>query len=189
MKKLTALVFATLATVAVVAAPSRAQTGLNIVNTVPGTYNPTLGGYLWQYQVQGGSSPALSHWVLGICQNAFSNIIPGSIGFTPGLNPITGFVPTPPGQIEFGTDPTTNLLGIKFDYGYNDGQLRYVRFVLDEQHDAVNLTAKAKSGQNINSFTVVGPSCNPRIPEPGTLSLLALAAPGAVMFFRRRRAA
>jgi hypothetical protein len=187
MARLTALAFATLAMVALCAGSSKAQTGINIVNTVPGTYNSDLGGYLWQYQVQGGSSPALSHWVLGICQNVFNDIMPGSIGYTSGLNPITGFLPTPSGQIEFGTDPTTGLFGLKFDYGYDDGELRYVRFVLDEDHEATTLTAKSKSGGNINTFSVVGPSCSTRTPEPATLAMLSLAAPGAFVFLRRRR--
>jgi hypothetical protein len=188
MKKLAGLVFATLAVITI-AAPVRAQ---NVVNTVPGTFNATLGGYLWQYQVTSGSSPALSHWVLGICNNAFSDILPGSVGYTPGLNPITGFVATPGSQITFGTDPTTALNGIKFDYGYNDGQIRYVRFVLTEDYEPAILTAKTKSGGDVDTFSVVGPSCNvsvQQIPEPGVLALLATGLPLAVGVVRRRRAA
>src|SRR5438034_1314346 len=82
----------------------------SVINTIAGTQQMD-GNYLWQYQVFAGQRPALSHWVLDICEDVFDDIAPGSV-----VN----------GPIEFRDathpDPPTGALGLKFDTGGNDGQ-------------------------------------------------------------------
>lgn len=162
------------------ARPAAAQ---SIINQIAGIQQID-GTYLWQYEVTSGTGPAISHWTLTMCENAFGSLLAGSI---------TG---TNAGKIEFvSPDPRTGVTGLKFDEGFDDGESRTITFRLSQDWEPVLTTAKTKSGQQIDSFTVLAPSCELRenktaIPEPGTMELaLAVALPlaGVVLYRRRRR--
>ncbi len=53
------------------------------------------------YRVKSTNNPSISHWVLGLSEDAYDDLISISEGNT-----------------EFGTDPTSGTTGLKFDTGY-----------------------------------------------------------------------
>lgn len=151
----------------------------SIINLAAGT--PVSGGFLWSYQVSGGSKPALSHWVLSLCDNALGSLVNGSVVGS--------------SKVEFGNDPTTGAYGIKFDTGFNDNEVRTVSFKLSQNFVTVQGDATFKSGNTTPVvLSVAAPGCTTvgnTIPEPATAALLLMgAAPlaGGLMV-RRRRAA
>jgi hypothetical protein len=161
-------------------APSAAQA--QTIENVAAGVSQNNGTYLWQYTVTSGQKPAISHFVLSLCLNAYNSIVPGSVMGSD----VYSFV---------NPDPTTGATGIKFDEGYEGGEVRTVSFLLNQNFVATTGTATFKSGRIETSQQVIAPSCDvlppPQevIPEPGTFALLGagvLPMMGAVVRRRRR---
>jgi hypothetical protein len=94
-------------------------------------------------------------------------------------------------KIEFVVDDSkTGATGIKFDEGFDDGEVRTISFRLSEYWAPVTTTAVMKSSNDTFTLSVVGPSCSKTTaPEAGTLhlALAAAALPLSAMVLRRRR--
>lgn len=173
-----AAVLTILLTVAGARPAAATTTPPSIINQIAGL-EQLDGTYLWQYQITGGSQPALSHWVLSTCEDVFDSLVPGSV---------TG---TDASKISFViNDQKTGATGIKFDEGFDDGEVRTISFRLTEDWAPVTTTASMKSGSDVLHLSVVGPSCEKTTaPEAGTahLVLAAAALPLSAMVLRRRR--
>lgn len=97
------------------------------------------------YQVTSGSSPALSHWVRGLSTCFFDSSDLGSCSEA----------------CEYSSDPQTGTTGIKFDTGYEAGEIRTVSFNLSSNvaegiaEGDVNVSTKA--GVTVNHAKVTGP--------------------------------
>ncbi|MCA9418569.1 MAG: hypothetical protein KC917_19995, partial [Candidatus Omnitrophica bacterium] len=78
--------------------------------------------YVWTYKVTSGAGSsihALSHWVIGICDEYFDHAI------DPGGTTIS--LISPPD-----TDPNLGISGLKFDDGYNDDEMRTVTIYMTQ---------------------------------------------------------
>lgn len=167
-------------------------------------------GYLWRYQVCASdqTNRGLSHWDLSICdaENSWhlgeDDMLYFDLSFFSGSDPY--YYTSAQGmtyRVEFGTDPTTGVKGIKFEYaGPDGGQIGdgltcdTFEFRLTEYFNVEDRQWGAKGGQELDYGTVGGPSCEPAtpppptpppIPEPATLTLLGLG--GLLLAGRARR--
>jgi hypothetical protein len=160
----------------------------SVMNTIAGVLqNDPLGGYLWEYSVYGGKSPALSHWVLDICPDIFNDIIEGSVvggpfEFRPESSPDPSF-------------DDYDAIGLKFDSGTQDDQTKIYSFRTSQEWLPTTTTAFFKSGQNEKIQTgVIAPDCEmngnppppPVVPEPGTMALLVCGCAPLAAGLRRR---
>lgn len=102
------------------------------------------GSCTWRYYVCSGEKPALSHWVLESC-----------VGYNESVNWTTD--PQLNGSIEFGRDPHTDITGIKFDVGMEDGQCATFYFTTSECRGIEVLTG-LKAGKDVYiGQTITGP--------------------------------
>jgi hypothetical protein len=128
------------------------------------------GKFVWTYKVKSGSSPAISHWVLGICLDHDFTTNERNIELVDG-------------------DPHFGLTGVKFEDGYRDNETRYVKLYFDTEM-ALTLTQvdlAVKAGRDKYTGTIYAPGCTPgqEIPEPTTLALVGAGLIGLTA--RRRR--
>ena len=98
------------------------------------------------YQITSGSKPSLSHWVRGLSTCFFDLSDLGSCSEAcEWVSP----------------DPRTGTTGIKFDTGYEDGEIRTVWFNLRgnvaEGIAEGDVYVSTKAGKNVNHATVTGP--------------------------------
>jgi len=158
------------------------------------TGTPVGDDYLWKYSVTDTGPPAISHWDLGVCAQNFdaikSSLVPGSV-MVDG-NPLSegggGYEWVHP-------DPTTGIIGLKFDDGFEEGETKTYSFLLDKNWNIGSFTSAIKAGQNITyQENVPAPGCteqtpppNGRVPEPGVLVLLFSGVPALGAMLRRRR--
>jgi hypothetical protein len=171
MRAIYTLAAATL-TVAAFIAPAQAQT----IQSLVANQLQSDGTFLWSYQVTSANRPAISHWVLEMCEDTFSSLVPGSVI---GSNNYSFVNP----------DPTVGVTGIKFDDGYRGGESRIISFRLASDFGIEAGSATFKSGQNVTTVTpVAAPGCNTnnQIPEPATVALLGLAGVPLLGVLRRR---
>jgi len=108
--------------------------------------------YVWTYKVTSGTSPAISHWVLEICQAIFDHA-DGEV-VTVLTNP----------------DPTLGIIGVKFDDGFEDGEMRIVQIFLTAMAEVVEGDVGIKAGGDTYLGTITAPGCE--IPEPATVILI-----------------
>ncbi|MCK5086947.1 MAG: hypothetical protein KAQ90_05470, partial [Melioribacteraceae bacterium] len=95
----------------------------------------------WSYTVSGiGEDPALSHWVLGLCDD--HTVLSSNYSY------------------EVNTDPTTGVYGIKWDKGIEPDESFTFTFTLDGIYDVVDVEAAVKAGQIKSYGDVPGPSCD-----------------------------
>jgi hypothetical protein len=71
------------------------------IEVTSSVYDPDTDRTTLSFKVSSGSSPSISHWVLGIDEDTADKIIASSEAYQ-----------------SWGTDPTTGKSGIKFDTGY-----------------------------------------------------------------------
>jgi hypothetical protein len=107
-------------------------------------------GIKFCYEVTSGTNPSLSHWDLYSC--AFKEGALVEVSESP-----------------YEYKPEEGML--KFDLGYEDGDVRIVCFVLDLDYSSVvlgDLDYDWKSGQETGSGNVEGPICPPDLLIPET---------------------
>lgn len=126
-----------------------------------------------------GSGPSISHVVFGAkscgatCLDDLSSSKVGKWTKS-GSN----FVRTPgSGKPVFGNDPTTNTCGVKFDEGFNSGEIKryYIEVVGLEQPSDITFTFKPGSG--FQDITILGPdNCDNNCGQP-SIDLIKIATP------------
>lgn len=177
------------------------------------TYDPVSLGYVWTYQVCATpeSNRGLSHWTMSICGDPTVPVwdleLPEVDYFDLAFFSASGgeyFYTSASGNlyhVEFGTDPTTGLYGIKFNWesGYEikGGTCGTLAFRLDTSFNAIERTWSAKGATLVDYGLALGPACAPDVPpptppealpEPGTMVLLGAGAVGALVARRYRSA-
>lgn len=124
---------------------------------------PEEGQSIWFYRVESGEGPAVSHLTFGVCTSAW--ILDAGV-----YDPDTGElfsgegdpVPTPPTLPTL--DPTTNVVGIKFNEGFEDNEVRYYYFVVDYNYsEGYDIPVGVKAGNNEWYGDVIGPACGPSV--------------------------
>ena len=129
---------------------------------------PENGVCTWQYYVCSGTSPAISHWILESCVGTTNDINNLDWGTSPPLG----------GKIEYGTDPKTNITGLKFDVSMDDSMCATFWFRVKEC-SITSQEAGIKAGNDIytNSF-IKGPAHDMQVPEypSGMVPFVALFA-------------
>ena len=112
-------------------------------------------GFSWTYRVVSGSAPSLSHWILaGDCCEAIEAVYENGVEITEGDGYECGC---------FSERCGPDICGIKFENGYEDGEVRIVTIVLREDtgcvftEDCVDVVTKA--GQETAYCEVCGPVC------------------------------
>jgi choice-of-anchor A domain-containing protein len=100
------------------------------------------------YKVTSGSSPNISHFAFGnfTCQSCF--------------NDASDLVSASDGPVVMGTDPKTNICGIKFDFSVSSGQSKTVSFTLKGYYNVGAITFAVKAGQDVAYAPICGPICN-----------------------------
>jgi len=119
----------------------------------------------WTYEVTSGSSPALSHWVLGWCDCSLVVAV-YEYDVNGDLIPDTVW--------ECGQDPTTGLWGIKVENNtieYGDGETRTVTIVLAGDYSQGRVDISMKAGQVIDICEACGPVCEAC--PPGSMILVS----------------
>jgi|GEM_PF-4629310 hypothetical protein len=191
MKQLLAGVALSMLAVVSLAGGAKAQ---SITNLVAGRLDN--GSYLWQYEVFNTGNRDISHWTLDVCRDVFDSLVVNSVKSGTSLNSLVTLSPGG-GGFEFTTnDPTTGAKGIKFDNGFDGEASRIYEFRLNKDFTPTTTTVVFKGG-NINNggfivtqTGVVAPGCTvvqPRIPEPGSVALIAGLLPVVGMVLRRKK--
>lgn len=96
------------------------------------------------YEVKSGSSPSISHWNLQIPGECVS-----------GLTILSSSDPA----TSYGYDGSTQTYGLKFDTGYNDGEMRTVTFSLAGEWFIGSIGVLVKAGNGYTTGTITGPVC------------------------------
>lgn len=103
-------------------------------------------GYNWTYKVyssgtyskDGGSTPAISHWILAFCnESAYLDSNYDSF-------------------VDYEKDPTTDIWGLKFDTGFPTGNTT-VWFTLAADYPSAEVPVGMKPGSLILTGTILGP--------------------------------
>jgi choice-of-anchor A domain-containing protein len=120
-------------------------------STVSGNIKSTF-----TYSVTSGSSPNISHFVFGNfnCQSCF--------------NDASDLYATSHTPVSMGTDPTTSVCGLKYDFSIASGQSTTVSFTLNGYYDIGPIVVATKAGTNTAFGYICGPICTP---PPATSSL------------------
>jgi hypothetical protein len=162
---LTAFVAILLVGMLLISAPAFAVQIGNHDVTFDGYLNnyPSSGQSTWFYTVTSnsyGGGPAISHttFALGECltvvaAGTWSGSLPN-----PTLNQL--YSGTNNSFVQVGTDPTTNVTGIKFDIGLSSGQTVYYYFTVTGAVGSGTNTVALKAGADFVSGPVGGPSCD-----------------------------
>ncbi|MFH1194404.1 MAG: SdrD B-like domain-containing protein, partial [bacterium] len=106
------------------------------------TYDQVNNTSTWTYTVSGtGVNPALSHWVLALCDN--HNVLWSNYAYTRGY------------------DPTTGVEGIKWDISVQPNETKTFSFKLNGLYGQIDVdVAAVKAGTTVNTGLVTGPSCD-----------------------------
>jgi hypothetical protein len=111
----------------------------------------------WTYSIAwNGDSPAISHWVLELCGN---------------LKRTDVLATSPAGAIAVGTDPTTGVYGLKFDFGQQVSNQTYSFTLKGLWQEEAGLTVAIKAGTGVSTGLISGPSRNCTTCTPPAASL------------------
>jgi len=108
------------------------------------TYDPALDRSTWSYTVTSVGSPAISHWILGLC-------LPDHV--------VTAASPT--NWIIVDPDKFTGVSGIKWDQGFDTETTIDFSVTLVGDWDVEPVDVGIKAGQLTYTGTIDGPSCTP----------------------------
>ncbi|QAA76587.1 MAG: hypothetical protein BIP78_0821 [Candidatus Bipolaricaulis sibiricus] len=113
----------------------------------------------FRYRVCSNGNPAISHWVMGLpggCSTCADVVSAGRVG----SSSVTW---------SCGTDPTTGVFGVKFDFGFTSvGQCEEFWITLRGYWPTGYTTAAVKAGSGNCFYQVEGPAC----PPPGQPGLV-----------------
>jgi len=142
-----------------IASANPLQLGIHEIEFIAVEYNDPLSGQsTWFYRVTSGGSPAVSHVTFGICATA--DIVAAGTWDGP-----DNFDERTPGggnpQDAVAVDPTTGVLGLKFDGGFAATETRYYYFTLDQNYTVDDNDMGLKAGQSNLVDELPGPSCDP----------------------------
>ncbi|MBI1193775.1 MAG: T9SS type A sorting domain-containing protein [Bacteroidetes bacterium] len=116
---------------------------------------PAAGQSTWYYTVTSGSAPAISHTNFALNLSCLAVLDLGTWG--PAVNDLNPGDGDP--EIRFSPDPTTGVIGIKFDEGFDDGETRNYYFTLDGNYVQSEMAvAVTKAGPGFDSGNICGPS-------------------------------
>ncbi len=116
---------------------------------------PAEGQSTWFYKVTSGNRPAISHVVFSLSLDCLSVLDAGTWGqSTDDLNSGQG-----QSAIHHNPDPTTGVVGLKFDQGFNDGESRQYYFTLNGNYNlSSSVLVASKGGPGFDSGMICGPS-------------------------------
>ncbi len=119
-------------------------------------YNyPAAGQSTWYYTMTSGSAPAISHVDFALNLSCMEVLDLGTWG--PTVNDLNSGDGDP--EIRYAPDPTTGVIGIKFDEGFDDGESRSYYFTLDGNYvQSEMMLAVTKAGPGFDGAYMCGPS-------------------------------
>jgi choice-of-anchor A domain-containing protein len=124
-------------------------TGGHIVEFLGVTYSGTSPNIksTFTYKVTSGSSPNISHFTFGNqnCESCF--------------NDASDFYSVSNSPYIFGTDVTTGICGLKYDFSIASGQYKTVSFTMNGYYNVGNIKVAIKAGQNVAISNICGPIC------------------------------
>jgi len=153
-----------------------------------GNYNATLqsvtpvnGDYNWTYLVCQSAPPAISHWVLETCICTESSDPSTCRGV---ILDYGSSVPDWNRHIEYGTDPTTGITGLKFDELPEFRGCETFWFVVGTNYNPISTIGGIKAGSTGKcNYTVTGPAHQPpSAPEFPSIAVPFIVAAGAATF-------
>ena len=120
---------------------------------------PAAGQSTWYYTVVSGRKPAISHVTFGMPCGTMRILDAGMWdGEDPDARmskagmPVPGSFPAAPAG-----DPTTQLKGLKFDLGFEEGQTRHYYFTVNGNYVSYDMTVASKGGNGFDVGQVLGP--------------------------------
>ena len=134
--------------------------------------SPASGQSTWFYTITSGAKPAISHVTysldftglvfLGAGMWEWDEEHPGALSsvkrYSKAGKPEPGSFPgTPKG------DPTTNLVGLKFDLGFEEGQTQHYYFIVNGNYTAGPMVVALKAGNGFNTGSISGPTSDQSI--------------------------
>lgn len=132
---------------------------------------PAAGQSTWFYSITSGYKPAISHLTFSLPCSGVKIMGAGmwdGVNFNSRLSkagiPVPGSFPAAPAG-----DPTTQITGLKFDLGFNEGETRHYYFTLDKNYDVAPSTVAMKAGNGFTLGSVCGPSCDEKGPETASV--------------------
>lgn len=126
---------------------SEEETTFNGFNFVfNGSTNNIDGTSTWSYTVTGvGASKDLSHWILALCDELDEQDVVDTV---------------PSSDVEIGTDPTTQVYGIKWDKEIDkNGGTKTFEFTLNGQYASELVEVAFKAGTQVYYCSITGPGC------------------------------
>ena len=121
---------------------------------------PAAGQSTWYYTFTSGRKPAISHVTFAL---GCPGIMILGAGMWDGENmdklmykagmPEPGTFPGAPKG-----DPTTGIVGLKFDLGFDDGATRHYYFTVNGNYAPQSMTVAVKAGNGFDTGTLPGPS-------------------------------
>lgn len=131
--------------------------GNDEINFIEVRYNyPSPGESTWCYEIKSGRQPAISHvlWELNLDCLEITDA-----GTWDGVNKDNrtsgGGVPV------IGEDGSTGRVGLKFDQGFADNEIRYYYFTVDGNYAPdENITIISKGGNGFDEALITGPSAS-----------------------------
>ena len=122
--------------------------------------SPAAGQSTAYYEIESGSSPAISHVTFELGLACLDVIEAGEWG--PSQNDLDAGAGSP----TVGTDPTTGIEGLKFDEGFSSGETRKYYFVVDGNYAADSIRVASKAGPGFDEEDLCGPSLSCSLPSP-----------------------
>lgn len=137
------------------------------------TYNAMTNESTWYYYVESGAAPALSHWVLELCDPL--DIWPPPVDppftrhYVKGVNEGTT---TGPETYTVGYDKFVQITGIKWEGGFSDNESKQqsVTIAGDWEVDYVAVGTKS-GGSQVHTGMILGPICTPAEPPDADIEL------------------
>ncbi|GEM_PF-835445 len=162
-----------------------AQIGNDQIDLVCIRYDfPVPGQSSWFYTVQSGHRPAISHVVFSLNLSCVEVVESGTWDASPDDRSPGQGMP----EVLVNVDPTTGVGGLKFDQGFDDGEVRNYYFVLSGNVQVSPFFSVAsKGGNGFDTGSLCGPSadcslideCAGACEAPLELSAVAVSAQSA----------